>query len=76
MMCVRLWVAVLVYADFVNGIINPFAVRGQRKVMPATKPAEVTRSWRGSVSSEWCIFGGGVPNIVFGPSFCMAMFVK
>ena len=21
-------------------------------------------------------FGGGVPNIVLGPSFCMAMFVK
>ena len=33
--------SVTVYADFVNGVINPFAVRGQRKVVSATKPAEV-----------------------------------
>ena len=33
--------SVAVYADFVDGVINPFAVRGQRKVMPATKSAEV-----------------------------------
>ena len=30
-----------VYADFVIGIIDPFAVRGQRKMVPATKTAEV-----------------------------------
>ena len=27
-------------------------------------------------SSEWCISGGGVPNIVVGQSFCKAKFVK
>ena len=40
-MCVGLCVVVLAYADFVDGVINLFAVRGQRKVIAAVKPAEV-----------------------------------
>ena len=33
--------SITVYADFVDGVINPFTVPGQCKVVPATKPAEV-----------------------------------
>ena len=40
-MCVRLVGSVTVYAGFVGGVINPFVVCGQHKVILATKPAEV-----------------------------------
>ena len=37
--CETMGGSVAMNADFINGIIDPFAVRGQRKVVPATKPA-------------------------------------
>ena len=44
----------------------------QCDVARATKPAEVYLVHTWWCESEWCISGGGVPNIVLGPSFCMA----
>ena len=38
--CETMGGSVTMYADFVDGVINPFAVCGHRKVKPATKPAE------------------------------------
>ena len=32
---------VSLYADFLDGVINPYPVRGQRKVRPTTKYARV-----------------------------------
>ena len=43
--------SVTVCADFINGVIDPFAVRGQRKVMPETKPAVLH-----SVMAWYCEF--------------------
>ena len=47
MMYVRLWVLVLLYADFVDGVIFSLSESGQRSEMLATKPAEVhsVRTW-------------------------------
>ena len=66
-----------VSADFIDGIIYSLSVSCQSCVMSATKPSEVdSEIAHSSAVSEWYILGGGVPNIVLGPSFCMAKFVK
>ena len=39
--CETMGGSVTMYADFVDSVINPFVVRGQCKVMPAMKSAEV-----------------------------------
>ena len=59
------------YAGFVNGVINAFAMHGQCKVMPAMRTAEenlILMCKCACLRSEW-ILGGGVPNIVLRPNF-------
>ena len=54
---------------FVDLVVIPFAVLGQRKAMSQRSLLWCNLSSRGSVSSEWYISGSGVPNIVFEPGF-------
>ena len=50
-MCEIVVGSVTVYTDLVDKVINPFAVSGQRKVMPAKKSAEVHSilAWSGEL---------------------------
>ena len=73
---VMMGVSDTVCADFVNRVIYSLSVSCQRSVMSATKPTNVysVRRWKCLFSVVY--FGGKSTNIVLGPSFCMAMFVK